>query len=81
MDKLEYHRLMHVMAVHFIFGLVIGLIFRPVAGVRFRRIAQPDLASRRATGDLILFLAGFAETFGIVSATAIMILPYEDESY
>jgi hypothetical protein len=83
MDKFKYDRLIHVMAVHFIFGLFIGLTCAGLL-LAFDFVGLRSLIWRAdaATCDLILLLAGFAETFGgIVSATAIMILPYENESY
>jgi hypothetical protein len=77
----QNYRLVHVMAGHFVFGLAIGLTCAGVLLVfDFAGLRSLIWRADTATGDLILFLCGFAETFGgVVASTAIMVLPFEDE--
>ena len=84
MDKLkrpDFYRLIHVMAFHFVFGLVVGLTFACVLlAFDFAGLRSLIWRANSAASDLILFLGGFAETFGgFVAITAIMVLPFEDE--
>ena len=86
MDKLkhrQFYQLIHVMAVNFVFGLAAGLTCAGVL-LAFDFVGLRSLIWRAdaATIDLIVFLGGFAETFGgFVAVTAIMVLPLETEVY
>jgi hypothetical protein len=82
MDKVkrrQFYHLIHVIAFHFVFGLA-GLTCASVLLVfDFAGLRSLMFRADAASSDLILFLVGFAETFGgLVSATAIMVLPFED---
>ena len=79
----QFYRLIYVMGVHFVFGIAIGLTCAGLLlAFDFAGLRSLIWRADAATADLILFLGVFAETFGgVVSATAIMVLPFEDESY
>ena len=86
MDKIErpdFYRLIHVMAFHFVFGLAVGLTFACLLlAFDFAGLRGLIWRADSAASDLVLFLGGFAETFGgLVAVTAIMVLPFEDELY
>ncbi len=84
MDKIKhrnFYRLIYVMAFHFVFGLAVGLTCAFVLlAFDFAGLRSLILRADTAASDLLLFLGGFAETFGgLAAATAIMVLPFEEE--
>jgi hypothetical protein len=83
MEKLKcpQYGLVHVMALHFVFGFVVGLTCGSILlAFDFAGLRSLIWRADAVTADLIVFLVGFAVTFGgMVSATAIMVLPFENE--
>ncbi len=90
MDKLSFaragrrsrDRLVRLMVCNWIFGVLVGLAWAGILlAFNFAGLRGLILRSDIAGWGLVLLFGGFAETFGgVVCATAIMILPMENEA-
>ena len=78
----DFYRLIHVMALNCVLGLVVGLICAgALLADDFLGLRSLIWRSDAAFGNLVLLLGGFAASFGaIVSSTAIMLVPFENET-
>jgi hypothetical protein len=77
----DFYRLIHVMAFNCVLGLAVGLI---CAGILladdFFGLRSLIWRSDAALGNLVLLFGGFAASFGaLVTSTAVMLVPFENE--